>query len=203
MRPQMPKSRLAPVFLAAAVSLGSVLLVQLALADGIERRRPPPEREASVVPASPDVPSLLGANELPPSLEGPCLDREQALLAIQTASAGVPMETVNAALANVSGTDQTPPTDPAAADLSNRLRADLGYEAGGANCATVQSALNDATQFAQITSDEPTGAIGPTGDVGRPGPLSPSSSPLVPAGSPGGANGSGYCHLNGHGCGRG
>ncbi len=193
---RLPTAKLIPVVLAALASLASVVVVQLAMADGIERRtRPPPAREASA-PVAPDVPALMGA-ELP----APCLDAAQASEIIRTAAEGASAETMREALGLISG--EPGPGSPEAQVLSQQLRADLGIRDGVSGCEPVQTALNEATQFAQIASDEPTGAIGPPTDVGRPDSLSPSRFSSVPPGYQGGANGTGYCHLNAPRCGRG
>ncbi|MGH6949328.1 MAG: hypothetical protein ACREH4_00495 [Vitreimonas sp.] len=178
------RSRTVIAMLMAAVSVSAVGMVQFAMADGIER----PRRAARVAPVgpppvTPEVPALLG--EAP--VEEPCITREAALQLIALASQGVPPETLQAALANLSGQTSRSAISPEAAVLSDRLRVDL---ARIEECDTVQMAVTDATQVAAVTSE----ATATTETPGRPEPLSPSYS-TVPMGEPEGADGSGYKHL--------
>lgn len=176
------RSRTFLAMLMAAVSVSAIGMVQFAMADGIER----PRRAARVEPVgpppvAPEVPALLG--EAP----APCITREAALQAITAASQDVLPETLQAALANLSGQASRSAISPEAAVLSDRLRADLVRIE---ECPTVQTAVNDAIQVAVVTS-EPTVSIETPGE---PDPLSPSYS-TIPMGEPEGADGSGYKHL--------
>lgn len=178
------RSRTVFAMLMAAVSVSAVGMVQFAMADGIER----PRRAARVEPVgpppvAPDVPALLG--EAP--VEEPCITREAALQVIAAASRDMPPETLQAALANLSGRTSRSAISPEAAVLSDRLRSDL---ARIEECETVQMAVTDAIQVATVTSE----ATGSTETPGRPDPVPPSYS-TVPMGEPEGADGSGYKHL--------
>lgn len=182
------RNRTVIAMLMAAVSVSAIGAVQLAMADGIERPRAARLAPPTPPVVSPDVPNLLGAETPQQAAEEPCITREAALQVIAAASEGVAPETLQAALANLSGSS-TSPTDPEVAALTARLRGNLTRIE---ECEGVQSAVNDATQVAAVTSDA-------TGSVGRPGPadtLSPSYS-TIPMGEPGGAEGSGYKHLGG------
>lgn len=169
----------------AAVSVSAIGMVQYAMADGIERSR----RAARVAPVgpppvAPDVPALLGEA---PALEEPCITREAALQLIVAASEDVPPETLQAALANLSGQTSSSTMSPEASALSDRLRGDLVRIE---ECDTVRMAVDDAIQVAVVTT-EPTVSIE---TPGRPDPRTPSFS-TIPMGGPEGADGSGYKHL--------
>jgi hypothetical protein len=177
------RSRTLFAMLMAAVSVSAIGMVQFAMADGIERpRRAARVEPVAPPPVAPDVPALLGQAPEPE----PCITREAALQVITTVSQDVPPETLQAALANLSGQSSGPMT-PEAAALSQRLRGDL---ARIEECETVQMAVNDAIQVAVVTTD----ATATIETPGEPDPLPPTQS-IIPFGEPEGAEGSGYKHL--------
>lgn len=201
-------ARVATVTGAVALFAGSLLVAQLAVADGQEGRqvrppRPAQQQQTYAPPTSPDVPELAGANPTPmtPAATAAgdgCISLESAYRAISETTQSADIASINAALDEVNRDPTGMSSGASASPLAARLRTALGLSSSSPPCETVLAALRDSAQLAQLASAaEPEGPV--TGAVGDPPPTSPSYR-VVQTGTPTGSGGHGYCvHLS-NGC---
>lgn len=198
-------ARVATVTGAVALFAGSLVVAQLAVADGQEGRRvrppqPAQQQQTYVPPPSPDVPELAGANPTPAATAAgdACISLESAYRAISETTQSADIASINTALDEVNRDPTGVSAGSSASPLATRLRSALGLSSSNPPCETVLAALRDSAQLAQLAAAaEPEGPV--TGAVGEPPPTSPSYR-VVQTGTPTGSGGHGYCvHLS-NGC---